>query len=360
MGEDTQATYNFSRRDIEFCFFQSMVDGGGAAPKLKGCGIRRSGALLAGNGSAIANEATTLQMIRHVAGRKHREPGECSMLSFVIRNILTGGRRCGLARGLTGPLAIVVVAFSVGIAHAQSSDADLAKQLANPVSSLISVPFQNNYDCCFGANDASRYLLNIQPVVPVSLTPEWNLVIRTILPVISMGSPEPTVPSSAGLGDTVQSFFFSPTQSVNGVTWGVGPAFQWPTGNAEFGSHEWGAGPTAVILKQEGGWTYGILANHIWSYAGPSGYPDVSSTFLQPFLVYTFPDTTGIALNTESTYNWITDQWTVPINLMFSRIFDIGGQRVQFQIGPRFYATRPAGGPDWGARFNVTFLFPRK
>ena len=243
---------------------------------------------------------------------------------------------------------------------ARPDDADLAKQLANPVSSLISVPFQSNYDCCFGPNNASRYLLNIQPVVPISLNHDWNLIVRTILPVLSIGSIAPGISSSTGLGDTVQSFFLSPSQSVGGVTWGVGPAFLWPTGNATFGSGKWGAGPTGVVLKQDGGWTYGVLANHIWSYAGDSLRSEVSSTFLQPFLVYTFPDTTGIALNTESTYDWVRGQWTVPINLMVSRIFKIGDQRVQFQVGPRFYAVRPAGGPDWGARFNMTLLFPRK
>ena len=282
------------------------------------------------------------------------------MSSHFVGKIRAEPAHYGLTSGLLGVLAIIISALSTGSANAQSSDAELAKQLANPISSLISVPFQSNYDCCFGPKDASRYLLNIQPVVPVSLNTDWNLIIRTILPVISMGSPASTIPSSTGTGDTTQSFFFSPSQTVNGVSWGIGPVFLWPTGNNVFGSQKWGAGPTAVILKQESGWTYGILANHIWSYAGKSGVSDVNSTFLQPFIGYTWPDSTGLFLNSESSYDWITHEWTIPLNLMLSHVYNIGGQRVQLQGGVRYYAVRPAGGPDWGARFNVTFLFPKK
>lgn len=279
----------------------------------------------------------------------------------------SNGHAAPLAAGLTHrilPLGLVAALASlVGIGSAnaqQSSDADLAKQIANPISSLISVPFQSNYDCCFGPNDASRYLLNIQPVLPVQLNEDWNVIIRTILPVISMGSPAPGIASSTGLGDTTQSFFFSPSRVVNGVTWGVGPVFLWPTGNATFGSGQYGAGPTAVILKQESGWTYGALVNHIWSYAGVRTKPDVNQTFLQPFISYAFPDTTSITLNTESSYDWVNQQWTVPINLMVGRIFRFGEQPVQLQVGGRYYAARPAGGPDWGGRFNVVFLFPAR
>jgi hypothetical protein len=208
-----------------------------------------------------------------------------------------------------------------------SSDAELAKKLANPVAHLISVPFQLNYDCCAGVSpdNDGRYTLNVQPVVPITLNDNLNLIIRTILPINYREGRSSIDGEGFGLGDTTQSFFFSPP-SKDGFTWAAGPAFLWPTGAEGFESGKWGAGPTVLLLKQQGPLTYGILANHIWSYAGSRDRPDVSSTFLQPFVNYTFPDTFGITLNTESTYDWITHQWTVPVNLLFSRIIRIGHQ----------------------------------
>ena len=240
------------------------------------------------------------------------------------------------------------------------TEADLAKKLNNPVASLISVPFQSNFDFGIGSNHTSRFTLNIQPVIPVALNKDWNLIIRTILPVIDAGSPVPGGSSQSGLGDTVQSFFLSPSQPVNGWILGAGPVFLWPTAtNGALGSGKWGAGPTAVILKQENGWTYGILANQIWSYAGQSDRQSVNSTFIQPFLAYTTKTYTTFTLNTESTYDWTNEQWTVPFNLSVAQLLKIGGQPVQFALGGRVYADCPNGGPNWGIRFTVTLLFPK-
>lgn len=167
---------------------------------------------------------------------------------------------------------------------AQGGDEDLAKKLQNPISDLISVPFQFNYDCCYGPEDGSRFTLNIQPVIPISLNRDWTLILRTIVPVISQQETVAGLDDHFGLGDTLQSFFFSPTPEPGGIIWGIGPAIYWPTASSTYlGPRKWGAGPTFVVLKQSAGWTFGLLANHIWSFAGESETPDVNSTFLQRF-----------------------------------------------------------------------------
>jgi hypothetical protein len=239
--------------------------------------------------------------------------------------------------------------------------AELAKKLSNPIAALTSVPFQNNFD--FGAGpdgDGFQYKLNFQPVVPISLSEGWNVISRTIVPYVYQ---EDVIGSSSqsGLSDTVQSLFFSPTAPTrSGWIWGAGPVFLIPTASDDLlGSEKFGVGPTAVVLKQEKGWTYGALANHIWSVAGEDNRADVSATFLQPFVAFTTKRQTTFTLNTESTYDWENSQWTVPINVMAAQLVKIGKLPVQFQAGVRCYAEKPANGSDWGLRFTVVLLFPK-
>ncbi len=236
--------------------------------------------------------------------------------------------------------------------------AKLAMQLNNPVAALISVPLQSNWDFGIGSKDATQYKLNIQPVIPIKLNEEWNLISRTILPVIDQESPEVGVDSASGLGDTVQSLFFSPQKATaSGLIWGAGPVFLLPTAtDSLLGSNMWGMGPTGLLLKQKGGWTYGVLANQIWSLG--TGEETVNALYVQPFLSYTTKQHTTVALNTESTYNWVDSQLTAPINLAVAQLVKFGELPVQFQVGGRWYADAPDGGPDWGMRFTVTFLFP--
>jgi hypothetical protein len=247
-----------------------------------------------------------------------------------------------------------------GGADAQASEADLAKKLQNPIASLISVPIQNNWDFGIGPENAMRYTVNIQPVIPFSISQDWNLITRTIMPVIYAEEPVKGFGDKSGLGDITQSFFLSPKEPVGGWILGAGPVGFYPTAtDSALGAGKWGAGPTIVALQQSHGFTYGLLANHIWSVAG-WGDQNLNTTFLQPFAAYTTKTFTTFTVNTESTYDWQEDQWTVPVNFMAQQLVKIGKVPVAFQVGYRYYAESPDGGPDWGLRFAITFLFPKK
>jgi hypothetical protein len=243
-------------------------------------------------------------------------------------------------------------------------DQDLARQLSNPIASLISVPFQGNYDQSIGpARQGQRFTLNVQPVIPISLGEDWNMISRTILPIVSQSNIFPGAGSQTGLGDTTQSLFFSPKAvGESGIIWGVGPVFLVPTGTDPLlTSGKWGAGPTAVALKQFNGFTVGALANHIWSVGGDSNRADISQTFMQPFISYTTADAWTFGLNTESTYNWETQQWTVPVNASISKLVKFGKQPVSLSAGVRYYVASPdSGAHGLGGRLTMTFLFPAK
>ena len=238
--------------------------------------------------------------------------------------------------------------------------AELAKKLSNPVSAMISIPFQNNFEWGIGALDGFRWTMNVQPVVPVELSANWNLIVRTIMPIIDQN--DVVGPNSQfGLGDITQSFFLSP--NGGSLIWAIGPVLYYPSAtDPNIGAKKWGAGPTALALKQTGPWTYGMLANHIWSFAdagGGAGRSDISNTFLQPFFAYNTKKATTFTLNTESTYDWEHHQWTVPINVIVSQLLKFGSQPVQIGLGYKYYAVKPeATAPDWGIRFVVTLLIP--
>ena len=167
--------------------------------------------------------------------------------------------------------------------------------------------------------------------------------------------------NQGGLSDILYSGWFSPkAPTSSGWIWGAGPALLFPTGTDELlTGNQWAAGPTAIVLKQQGKFTYGGLTNHLWTYAGSGGRDPVNRTFIQPFLTYLPGGGWSYALNTESTYDWTGSQWTIPINLMVNKMIKIGDANTQWQLGARYYAEKPDDGPEWGLRFAVTFLIPQ-
>jgi hypothetical protein len=246
---------------------------------------------------------------------------------------------------------------------AQEPDADeLAKQLSNPVASLITVPFQFNPDFDIGSEDGTRTTLNIQPVLPASISEDWNLITRAIVPVLYQDDVFGDSGTQSGLGDTTPTFFFSPkAPTAAGLIWGVGPVFLLPTATDDLlGSEKWGAGPSIVLLVQtESHWTYGVLTNHIWSFAGKDEREDVNSTFLQPFLTKGIGKGRTLFINSESSYNWRTSDWNVPFNAGVTQIVKLGTQLVNLRGAVRYYAETPDEGPEWGLRFEFALLFPK-
>lgn len=260
-------------------------------------------------------------------------------------------------------LPFLLPIFAVSTANAQDNGADLAKQLSNPIASLISLPFQFNYDKGHGPNaNGSKTFVNVQPVIPFSIGENWNVISRTIVPfIIEQNNVVPNT-SQSGIGDIVQSLFISRKElTANGTTWGVGPVFLFPTATDKaLGGGKWGAGLTGVVLRQSNGWTYGGLANHIWSFAGDSSRNDINATFVQPFLSYTTPDAWSYTVNTESTYDWNASDWSVPVNFTVGKVVKFGKQPVQLSGGIRYWADSATNGPSgFGARFQLTFMYPK-
>jgi len=251
---------------------------------------------------------------------------------------------------LTGGI-LALAALGAGAAHAATQDSqELAKKLSNPISDLVSVPLQFNWEFGNGPADDTWQVTNLQPVVPFAITENTNMIARLVMPTINM-------PGETVHGDMVFSLFFSPAHASRPV-WGWGPVLQLPrTGR------KWGAGPTVVAAWEAKRFTYGALVNHVWSFAGDETAPDLNQTLLQPFFAIHVPQAMTVTLQSEAQANWEApsgDEWTVPLNFQLAKVAKFGPFPASYAGGVGFYLVSPPGGPEWKLRTVVTILLPGK
>jgi hypothetical protein len=250
-------------------------------------------------------------------------------------------------------------------AHAQPSAEDLAKAAQNPIGNMISVPFQNNTNFGVGPEGGTQNVLNIQPVIPFSVNKDWNIITRTILPLIWQPGFVPGEGTTFGLGDLQLSAFLSPSEpGAGGLIWGVGAIAQMPTDTNDLGNKNWGLGPTAVVLKLEKGnpWVYGVLVNNVWSLTSNHSGGSYSNFLIQPFVNYNFPDGTYVNSVPIITANWKAEggqQWTVPLGLGVGKIFRLGKLPVNTQLGAYYNVVKPDEGANWQLRAQVQLMFPK-
>jgi len=267
---------------------------------------------------------------------------------------------------------LAVLAAVVGLmpmrAVAEESATDLAKKTQNPVADLISVPFQNNFNFFHntlgeGSRDAAVWIMNVQPVIPIRLTDDWNLITRTIVPIINQPALFRGGENAFGMGDINPSLFLSPSKPGKFV-WGVGPTMTFPTATeSELGSGKWSAGPAAVGLFMDGPWVVGALANQQWSFAGWGG-ADVDAMLIQPFVNYNLPKGWYLTTAPIVTANWSAssgDHWTVPLGGGGGKLWRVGtiGLPINTQLQAFYNVVKPDFGPDWQLRAQVQFLFPK-
>ena len=257
---------------------------------------------------------------------------------------------------------LLLVVPKVGAQQEGRADVSaLAQQAQNPLASLVSLPLLGNYNLGLGEDDRTFYNLNVQPVVPFSLSEDLNLITRTIVPINSV--PVGQTESTFGIGDTSFSLFFSPA-STGAITWGVGPSLTIPTAsNPELlGSQKLSLGPTGVLFAALGKWTLGAVASNVWSVAGSADRDDVNLFFAQWFLNYNIGAGWAIGTAPVVTANWKAEsgnQWTVPWGLQISKVTHFGSRPVSLMLGYYDNSTHPEGGPDSQVRFQLNFLFPQ-
>ncbi|MDR4493976.1 MAG: neuromedin U [Nitrospirales bacterium] len=261
---------------------------------------------------------------------------------------------------LTGMLLATAAMPDPGKAE---EDSELAKKTQNPVADLISIPFQNNMNFGLEPNHRTQNVLNIQPVIPFNLTDDWNLITRTIMPIIKQPDLRTTSDDTWGIGDINMSLFLSPARS-EGLIWGLGPVLQFPTATDEvLGTRKWSAGPSGVGVIMHGPWVVGLLANNIWSYAGNDDRKSVSQFLAQYFFNYNLPDAWYLTSAPIITANWEAEgkgnKWIVPVGGGFGKVFRIGKLPFNGNVQAFANVVRPDAGPDWTLRVVLALVLPK-
>lgn len=259
---------------------------------------------------------------------------------------------------------LLATAVATAPAHAELSAEELAKLAQNPVGNLISVPFQNNTNLNYGPLKGTQNVLNIQPVIPVEVNKDWNIITRTILPVISQPALAAGDSRVNGIGDIQFTAFLSPANPGEWI-WGAGAIVQAPTNSKnELGNDNWGLGPSFVVLHLDKGspWVYGVLANNLWSVGSRNDAPAYNNGLIQPFLNYNLPGGAYLTTAPIMTVNWKAEgsqRWTVPLGGGVGKIFHFGKLPVNTQISAYYNVAKPDDGPNWQIRAQVQFMFPK-
>jgi hypothetical protein len=267
-------------------------------------------------------------------------------------------------RAMYGVALMTLIVLFGGVLPAQAQESsETAKQAQNPIANLISVPLESDFNPQTGIHKDDSYVLEMKPVVPFRLSNDWTLITRTIIPVIQVPDLAPGVNGTSGLGDVQESLFLSPAKAGR-VIWGAGPAISFPTATQSIlGTKKLSIGPNVVVLRSQGHWLFGTLAQNLFSVAGPSSRPDVNQMLLQPFVNYNLRHGWYLTSSPIITANWEVkpdQRWTVPVGGGVGRIIHLGKQPVN--VYTQFFrnAERPDGTTHWSARFNMQFLFPKK
>ncbi len=264
-------------------------------------------------------------------------------------------------------VSVLLLACWTCTAWAQEDASELAREAQNPVADLISLPFQWNINFETGPLEKTQHILNIQPVLPFKLNKDWNLITRTILPVVSQPPFLPNQDREFGIGDVQFSLFFSPVKpTAGGWIWGAGLIAQLDTAtDDQLGQGKWGLGPTAVALTMRGPWVIGALINHVWDVAGDDDRPDVNRTLIQPFVNYNFPKIPGryLTFSPIITADWEADdsgdRWTIPLGLGIGQVMRWGKQPVNLQVAYYYNVEKPDFGPNQQLRLQLQLLFPK-